>query len=76
MNLQPGTLLTYSSTTYTGAIVDNPWNGKKALVLDLLMSDVISPDSVINVLIDGHVDYVGALCFVELVEHYGWRFGE
>ena len=73
-NLQPGSLLTYNASVYAGFDNNNSWNGKKALLLEIPMSDVLGPNSVLRVFIDGKCDYVGACYFEELVTYYGWQF--
>lgn len=62
--------------TYDCLVVANPWNGKQALFLEGPTKDgEMNMYSLITVLIDGVVDTISVVHFLEFREHYGWRFG-
>lgn len=70
--MKVGDLLTYKDEIF---YQDNPWNGKKAILLEDPLSDVISANSVLRVYIGGKEEHVAAVYFEELVRHFGWRYG-
>ena len=75
-DIKPGSLLTYNAPVYARLDNSTPWHGEKALLLEMPMSDVLGPNSILSVLITGKCNYAHARYFEELVTHYGWGIGE